>query len=433
MLIGTTPIGSLPGIGDSFIERTKSYTMDQWTIFTGSTPLEGGAIRYSMNRVSDLLIKKTLSKTYLSDTCLSIASKTKAYTMNIGLLQTLRGIEFGLSLVPAYELTVPSTSVLNALVWSWAETFDAVWRQMDTMATAMKLESAQSTDLDLAWGQIFDLPRIVGEDDTNYRDRLKTRTLILNSSGTKANCENIIDSIIEKDSTSVNSRYPATIDITFSTVSAMRIARSKLNLLNLLIPQMVASGINYNLYMPYIDYYCDTMINGPYTLPYHAYLAINQHNIDETYLMDFIGQLQNKEIYSTDSVILKKFYKYLSIGLLTNKLKEKSCIFDTVLFGIITKSLLLDSLITKKNIICPLIMKSYFRKYNLEKSFSIDQLSKITKRRSLSMTENTVFHKTETWTQDMLLRLFIKTFNMDILNKRSFPKRHGMVVTLVRA
>jgi len=57
MLIGETPIGEPPGIGDSFVVRSCAYDMDLWVIFTGSEPLEGGEIRYYLNRQYNTILK----------------------------------------------------------------------------------------------------------------------------------------------------------------------------------------------------------------------------------------------------------------------------------------------------------------------------------------------------------------------------------------
>jgi hypothetical protein len=255
MLIGEHPIGSRPGIGESYIVRTKAYTMDQWVMFTGSEPLGGGGIQYHLNRNYGMGLLKSDSIDFDMD-YVSAATDVTTYSMSTGLKDTLRGILMSVSLVPAYELTIPSTSVMSALVWAWAETFDSVWRKMETMANALKIEHATDTYLDDAWGQIFDLPRIYQETDTAYRDRLKTRTTILTSSGTKSNCETIIDSILGMfGETTVTTRYPTSVQITFSSIDAMRIAKEKQDTLNYLIPQMVAAGISYSMYLPFIDYF----------------------------------------------------------------------------------------------------------------------------------------------------------------------------------
>jgi hypothetical protein len=435
MLIGETPLGELPGIGDSFSVNTISYSMDQWTIFVGSEPLEDppGAIRYYHNRQSDTLLKKSVNLAWDMGYAIANSYNYKTFRMDTGLKDTLRAIDMSMTLAPCFELTVPSTSVLNALVWSWAEALDSVWRQMDTMATALKIDSADSTYLDDAWGQIYDMPRIYQETDTDYRDRLKTRTLVLTSSGTKSNCETIIDSIIGETSTNVTPRYPASVDITFDTVSAMRSAFAKKTVLDMLIPQMLASGITYNMFLPYVDYYIDCYMKGPLTLPYNAYCAIAQWDNDKAFDFDLINVLQDTLLYDFDIANMKQ--KIVQHGMYNGlkSSKEKAFIQD----GLFKKTILsqpnFDVINKKLNITKQIVMNFCASLFNIEKSVDIDTVLRATKKRLLRMENNMVFQNSQDYLFDILIQLYAANLDMDILTQRSFPKRHGMVITLVGA
>jgi len=435
MLIGETPLGELPGIGDSFSVNTISYSMDQWTIFVGSEPIEDppGAIRYSHSRQSDTLLLKSVTKSWDMGYAIANSYNYKTFRMNTGLKDTLRAIDMSLTLAPCFELTVPSTSVLNALVWSWAEALDSVWRQMDTMATALKIDSAEGTYLDIAWGQIYDMPRIYQESDTDYRDRLKTRTLVLTSSGTKANCETIIDSIIGEVSTNVDPRYPASVDITFDTVSAMRSAFAKKTVLDNLIPQMLASGITYNMFLPYLDYYMNLYMKGPLTLPYNFYCAITQWDNDKTFDFDIINVLQTTLSYDFDLANMKRktiqhgMYNYIKDS------KEKAILCDGLLKKTVLNQPNFDILNKKHNIVKQIIMDLYASKTDLEKTVQLDSVLKGTKRRFLRMENNLVFQNSQAYTFDIVTRLLAKNLDIDILTKRTFPKRQGMTIKLVGA
>ncbi len=433
MLIGEHPVGSPPGVGDSYVENTKSYTMDQYVVFTGVEPLDPEGFRYSLNRNAGLYILAQLSKAFDMGYASSSADISKTYMMSTNLLNAQKGYLFDVILRPSYEATIASTSVINALIWSYAEMFDAVWRQMDTMSTALKLESAQGSDLDDAWGAIYDLPRIYLEDDTSYRDRLKTRTIILNSSGTIANCEAILDSVIGSTSSVITTRYPAAVDITFTTIDAMRVAREKASTLAIIIPEMLASGISYNLFLPFIDYTCDIVMNGPLYLPYNVYLAIKKRNTEKTFEMSYTQNIQTHLNYDMDNLVSDTHIKSMIVGSMFQKYFAESYSMDNVLFKIITKTWQKDIIVKKNAIPKPLTMKSYFQKFNVEKSFGIDQVSKSTKIRRLSLGLNNVFQKMATLDQDIIIRLFAATFNMDILTERVFPKRYGMTIELVGA
>ena len=381
MLIGENPIGSRPGIGESYIVRTKAYTMDQWVVFTGSEPLGEDGIRYHLNRNYGMGLLKSDSINFDMG-YVSAATNVATYSMSTGLKDTLRGILMSVSLVPAYELTIPSSSVMNALVWAWAETFDSVWRKMETMANALKLEHATDTYLDDAWGQIFDLPRIYQETDTAYRDRLKTRTTILTSSGTKSNCETIIDSIIGMfGETTVTTRYPSSVQITFSSIDAMRIAKEKQDTLNYLIPQMVAAGISYNLCLPFIDYFVETYVKGPLTLSHTMRYALLHRNSDLTYNANVINTIQPELSYDADMTIMNHHIKQLLVGSLFSIEKLKTYSMLAGLFGTQNKILLMDSINKKNNIIKQFIVDQYLQKFNLNKQYNLSMLSKANPRR----------------------------------------------------
>jgi len=434
MLIGETPIGELPGIGDSFSVLSKTYDMDMWVIFTGSEPLEGGAIRYTLNRNHDVLLKKLVPKTYEGLIGIGRSDLSKTFQINTGILKTLTVADFDLVLRPSYESTIPSTTVISALVWSYAEILDAVWRQMDTMANALKLEYAQDDDLDNAWGQIYDLPRLVSEDDTQYRDRLKTRTKILNSSGTKANCESIIDNVIgEEDASDVDTQYPSCVRISFNTDDYTRIAIAKKTTLDILIPQMLAAGVSYDLMLPLVDYTTDIIMNGPIWLPFNMYYGLRRRNNDATYEFDLINIFKYTIGYDMDILTEKYFNKdYLVSANLRNAF-AKSYTMLIGLFGHILKTLPSDIIMSKLNILSQYMVDGYFSKNDLTETWTMDQISKITKRRFYRTESNLVFQKLASVEFDILSMLFAKSLDIDILNKRTFPKRAAMRMTLVGA
>jgi len=338
------------------------------------------------------------------------------------------------SLVPAYELTIPSSSVMNALVWAWAETFDSVWRKMETMANALKLEHATDTYLDDAWGQIFDLPRIYQETDTAYRDRLKTRTTILTSSGTKSNCETIIDSIIGMfGETTVTTRYPSSVQITFSSIDAMRIAKEKQDTLNYLIPQMVAAGISYSMYLPFIDYFMETYIKGPLTLSHTMQYALLHRNSDLAYNANVINTIQPELSYDVDMTIMNHHIKQLLIGSLFSIEKLNAYSMLVGLFGTQNKILLMDSINKKNNVIKQFIVDQYLQKFNLNKQYNLSMLSKANPRRIYRMSNTLTNQLISTYDLDMILKLYAITVSMDICSKRTYPKRYTMAITLVGA
>lgn len=435
MLIGETAVGEVPGIGDSFSVLSKSYTMDMWTIFSGSEIIDDppGTIRYSLYRNYDALFQKLINESY--DGLLAIArqNKNKTYKLDTSLLRTLASADFDIVLRPSRESIIPSTSVIDAIVKSYTEIIDAAWRQMDTMSNALKLEYAWDEELDNAWGRIYELPRISGEDDTSYRDRLKTRTNILNSYGTKANCESIINNIIGEESTNVDAAWPSHVKITFDTIDAMRSAKEKQSTLDIIIPQMLAAGVTYDLMLPFMDYYFTIIMNGPIWLPYNNYIALQHRNSDTSYEADFIGIFQNLITADHDIMLSKYFQKTFLVSSLLNSTNMKSYLSTIGLFGTIVKNLLSDIITTKLDIENNLIMQNYMSKNDIEKSIQSDMISQITKRRVCYLDLISVFHNICSIESDIITRLYLASIDCDILSKRSFPNRTTMQITLVGA
>ncbi len=389
MLIGETPIGDQPGIGDSFIVREKAYTMDEWIIFAGSEPIEDppGTIRYSMNRLSDVLLKKTLISEPDFDVVIGRNAILATYSMDIGLLKALSSADFDVILRPSYDATIPSTSVIDAIVWSYATMLDGVWRQMETMSNALKLEHAMGTDLDVAWGQIYDLPRTYGEDDTDYRDRLKTRTSIIKSSGTKESCETIIDSILGENITEITSRYPGTVDISFGTDENMRIAKSRKNLLDVLIPQMLAAGISYNLLLPILDYYMDTLMLGPLNIYLNSDMMLCKEENNLYYIVDIMDRFQQNPGYDIDTAIANRFLEYFLIGSCVKKICNKSYVMNIINKKQNVKSFISNIINKKYSVVTNYGINNYIKKYNVNNIYYIDELSKrsIVRRTEMTM------------------------------------------------
>jgi len=79
------------------------------------------------------------------------------------------------------------------------------------------------------------------------------------------------------------------------------------------------------------------------------------------------------------------------------------------------------------------MVDGYFSKNDLTETWTMDQISKITKRRFYRTESNLVFQKLASVEFDILSMLFAKSLDIDILNKRTFPKRAAMRMTLVGA
>jgi hypothetical protein len=201
----------------------------------------------------------------------------------------------------------------------------------------------------------------------------------------------------------------------------------------MLIPQMLASGISYNMFLPYIDYYMDLYMKGPITLPYNAYCAVAQWDIDKTYDFDLISVLQTVLPYDFDLAIMIQRFAYFGMYNSVRLTKDKSILCDGLFKKTVFNQPTFDVLSKKHNIIRQLSMDFYNSLSDINKELQIDSVLKGTKRRFLRMENNLVFQNTQTYATDIVTRLFAVDLDIDILTKRTFPKRQGMTIKLVGA
>ncbi len=87
-------------------------------------------------------------------------------------------------------------SIINAVLWSYARASEELSQAISMMGLRLQLPYAVPEDLDLYWSRILRLKRRYGESDEDFRERLATRLAIMKSSGTKSECEAILDHIL---------------------------------------------------------------------------------------------------------------------------------------------------------------------------------------------------------------------------------------------
>jgi hypothetical protein len=68
-----------------------------------------------------------------------------------------------------------SDSFINVLYWAFANEYRLAAQAIDLLELRMKLDFANTTDLDEYWGKLLGLRRKANELDTSYRARLATR------------------------------------------------------------------------------------------------------------------------------------------------------------------------------------------------------------------------------------------------------------------
>lgn len=169
--------------------------------------------------------------------------------------------------------------VMDTIAYGLAQRFDYLQQAIQAFSLMGKIEYAKGTDLDDHWGTMYELPRLTGESDDDYRDRLQTYVKVLTGSGTISNTQAVFDFLIGvPGGTRVYSLWPARAMIDFNNVDAMRAAKANLGLLNSVLPGMFAAGIDYELTIPFQDCYIRAAIRGNAELPHFVRAALQVEN-----------------------------------------------------------------------------------------------------------------------------------------------------------
>jgi hypothetical protein len=151
-----------------------------------------------------------------------------------------------------------SDSYVDALLWGFANEWNKASASIQLLDIRMKLDFATSEDLDNLWGILLGIGRRSGESDALYRTRLNTYIRIITSSGTKANCEAVLDRITGlQGSSNLKSYYPATVVLNWTSPSAVEAAIPVQALVTEAMDQMLAAGISWSTSYPRATYSMD--------------------------------------------------------------------------------------------------------------------------------------------------------------------------------
>ena len=230
----------------------------------------------------------------------------------------------------------------------------------------MQIEYATGDDLDSIWGEVYELPRRTAETDDSYRDRLKNYTNTLIGCGTKANCQAIVDHVTGYvGSCEMTSYYPANVRIEFNDDMAARAAYEKSSLLNLMIPQMLAGGVTYDLLFQYTDLLMTTRMFGPSEEQYWMRAWITQNNKNLIYLMrmavwsmsdcplsiDALARTTFSLDWYEDVLVRTQFSTYMLLDSLMQDAKTKTYTLDTYLETLMTKLYWLNTEVIKRDLL----------------------------------------------------------------------------------
>ena len=271
------------------VAHTKTWTMDHLlkAVKTASTTMSARAqSEYARIMTPDIVIRNTftdgwdmdligkfndLDETWDADV-LSMIQPWSSWKMVVSLLLSHCSLESALRVVRPVTANPP---VIDTIVKTFADELNYLQQTVAAMEWANRLPSATGSELDDKWGTIYEIPRWTGETDDAYKKRLSTYTLIHTSSGTKANAEAVLDSLVEEDGvSSVEPVWPASVRVNFATDTAMRMATTYHDLIEYTLSHIIAAGISWTLYLPYLDYEMGAKFGGQTEIDYDTDLLV---------------------------------------------------------------------------------------------------------------------------------------------------------------
>lgn len=226
-----------------------------------------------------------------------------------------------------------SSSFVNTFFWTYADQYRRIDEDIQLMVCRLKLDYANTEDLDDHWGQILGVRRRSGESDETYRARLNIHIRIITSSGTPSNIKTVIDRIVGiTGATVVESFYPATVRLSWSGMDIPKIAQTKSALITEAMDRAVASGISWSVSYPYAEYYMDgqfmgtelitydmdTAISGRHGYMYHMTVGLWETRLAndggiESYLMDVVSYGPQHFDYFENCRIVQESSSYYSM------------------------------------------------------------------------------------------------------------------------
>jgi len=154
-------------------------------------------------------------------------------------------------------------SIINAMLWSYGRAFEELSEAISMMGLRLSLPYAVSDDLDLYWSKILGLKRRYGESDEDFLGRLSTRLAIMKSSGTRPECEAILDHILGLPGGSrLETYWPGDVRVCWNSYITMRTAQERYEAVKEALDDMIAAGVSWTTAFPWAAMQIATNIFG---------------------------------------------------------------------------------------------------------------------------------------------------------------------------
>ena len=207
-----------------------------------------------------------------------------------------------------------SESLINAMLWSYANEAEKVSQAIQLIGTRLRLEFASSADLDDYWGEMLKLRRRIGESNDHYRLRLMTHISILNSCGTKPACETILDKILGLPGSSrIETYWPAEVRVCWTNPDAIKLAEQRYPVIEEALDRMIVAGVTWSTSFPYKDYLMSCGVEGPVEAGYQMDAAVQRYK-GWLYRMDTQFWDAGSANMDADALVAKTFIKTYRAG-----------------------------------------------------------------------------------------------------------------------
>ena len=207
-----------------------------------------------------------------------------------------------------------SDAFINVLMWAYANEYRRARKSIDLMALRMKLDFANTNDLNDYWGPLLGLRRKSLEDDDSYRTRLATHIRIITSSGTKANCRAVIDRITGLPGGSkIETFYPAEVVLSWLSPDVIEVAKDKSALISEAMDRMLAAGVSWSTSYPIVKYQMDFKKMYPEFINYQMDGAIEKKRGITYHMISSIWDT-NSLTYQIDALLYTKILQTYRAG-----------------------------------------------------------------------------------------------------------------------
>jgi hypothetical protein len=169
-------------------------------------------------------------------------------------------------IVRARPAAVPP--VIDTWYNALAHRFDYLQMAIQVFGQMNKIQYAKGSDLDNIWGKIYNLPRLTGESDENYRSRLQTYTSVLVGCGGYKETLDVLNFLAGvRTGVTLGTVWPARVIISSDNVDVLRNIKNRMDSFQEVLPKLFAAGIDWEIQLSYLDYYTVAYIAGDRSLP----------------------------------------------------------------------------------------------------------------------------------------------------------------------